>query len=472
VRGEPDFFEDPAVLADRSELSGGRRALPRQLRLELRPRLLLTGKGPVRVSVKLDAPDRIFGGYRFDPRDRIELRGHDGGADLAVASVRVSRGRLVASLSRVPSGAVGYKQLVIDQTTRGGARLRFDYVLRVVDKLRVALTFDDGPAACGDADDGHVKNSPTTRVLDALAAYRHGPGRARRGLKAAFFVLTGPERFLGGTYPKGETRDGRRLLERTAREGHVLAAHWGGCYSKQKYLHTSRVDRDGNGRDDDGDGRVDEDAAYDVDGDGLPDGACALESDLLHCVNRVEQVTGRRPEFVRPPLWGWRCPRRPELGRRVLASYRRLGLKPVLTDAKLGDGGYAVIGLFSPKSWVLKSGLRRAVAAGHAELVLTMHDSNRSTAGNLPKWLRKIEQVLGNINLGGRRIDPARDVQFASTRAELLEVLRAKRRFACDPHLPAQESPALAGTPLRSTANAPSRVTLLRRAGDSAPAAR
>lgn len=437
ARTELNFFEDPAVRTARGGLlSGGRKAH----RVELRPRLLLAGKQRVKLSVKLEDRDGLPGDYYFDPRDRFEILGCDGGPGLPLERVRVRRGRLVGVIARVPAEAIGYKKLVIDQTARGGGRHEFGHALRVVDKLRLVLTFDDGPAAGGDPADGKVEKSPTGRVMDVLAGYRHGPKRSRRGIKAAFFVLTGPEKFLGWSYPKGETEDGRRLLARMAREGHVLAAHWGGRYGKQRYRHTSRVDGDGDGRDDDDDGRVDEDAAYDVTGDGRPDGSCALESDLLECISRVKEVTGRRPEFVRPPLWTWRQPGSPRVGRRVLATYRRLGLKPVLTDARLGDGGYAIIGLLSPKSWVLRRGLRRAIAAGHAELVLTMHDSNRATAADLKKWLRKIERVLGGIRLGGVRLDPGRDVQFAGTRAELLEVLRSKRRFACDPRLVAADT--------------------------------
>lgn len=430
-RREADFFDYPEVLTRRRGLKGSRRV---KHYLQIWPRLLLAGKRRVKVALFLEDLDFRPGDYRFAPGDRFEIVG-EGGRALPLKKVRARRGKLLGVVPRVPDDAPGYKRLVIDQTARGGARHGFDFAFRVVDKVRVALTFDDGPAACGDPADGECAGSPTARVLEALAGYRHGPKRSRKGVKAAFFVLTGPDRFMGTTYPKGETEDGRRLLARMEREGHVVAAHWGGPYGKQKYRHISRVDCDGDGADDDGDGRADEDKPYDCDGDGRADGASALESDLLQCIGRIQAVTGRRPEFVRPPLWSYRRPGHPEVEGRVLAAYRRLGLKPVLTDAKLGDGGYAIIGFFVSQDRMLKKGLRRAIAAGHAELVVTMHDSNETTAGDLHKWLRRIERTLGGVRLGGRRLDVEREVSFAASRGELLKVLRSKRRYASDLHL-------------------------------------
>jgi peptidoglycan/xylan/chitin deacetylase (PgdA/CDA1 family) len=392
--------------------------------------LLLAGSRDVEVEVRLSDRNLLPGEYRFDPRDRLELSFGQGRQPLPLEDARVFRGRLRAKIPRLPAARTGFLRLVLDQTARGGGRTGFDCAIRVVRRLRVVLTFDDGPVPAGDPADGNVRGSPTDRVLDVLAGYRHGPGRGRRGLKAVFFVLTSPERFMGRTYPKGGTADGAELMARAAREGHLLAAHWGGKYRKQGYHHTSRVDGDDNGLDDDGDSRVDEDRAYDIDGDGRPDGQCALESDLLQCVRRIEAVAGRRPEFVRPPEWVWRSPRRPEVTRRVLACYRRLGLKMVLTDAKLGDGGYSLLSRLSLEGRMLKRSLRRAVRLGHADLVLTMHDSNPQTAARLERWLRRVERILAGITLGGRRLDPLTDVEFVSDPDRLRELLRTKRRFA------------------------------------------
>jgi peptidoglycan/xylan/chitin deacetylase (PgdA/CDA1 family) len=387
----------------------------------------------VRVSINLEDVGRLPGGYNFDPRDRFEILPQEGAAGLRLGDLRVNRGHLLGTVGRVPAGALGYHRLVIDQRARGGGRHSFDYMFRVVKRLRVVFTFDDGPEADGDPNDGRVTRSPTARVLDVLAAYRHGPGRSRRGIKAAFYVLTGPELFMGKTYPKGETEDGRVLMARAAREGHLLAAHWGGSYRKQKYHHTGRVDYDGNGRDGDGDGRADEDAPYDIDGDGRADGRHALESDLLECIRRIATVTGRRPEFVRPPEWCYLVPGRPWLGAEVLATYRRLGLKMILTDAKLGDGGNALVSAFSLEKHMLARSLRAAVRRGYADIVVTMHDSNNFTAARLKGWLRRVERILGGMKLGGWRLRPDRDVVFVNDRETLIRILAAKHSFSYRP---------------------------------------
>jgi peptidoglycan/xylan/chitin deacetylase (PgdA/CDA1 family) len=426
-RGLEEFHQRPVILAPRRS---GEVARKYAHSVRWSPRLLLAGSEEVEITIRLTDRNALPGDYRFDDRDRFEVVPHAGGKPLPLEDVRVWRGRLLGRISRVPAQQLGFSKLIIDQTARGGTRLEFDYAFRIIDRLRVALTFDDGPVPIGDPSDGRTKGSPTARVLDVLAAHRHGPERSRRGVKAVFFVLTSPEKFMGKTYLKGETADGAALMKRAAREGHLLAAHWGGKYRKQRYHHCSRVDGDNNGRDDDGDGRVDEDQAYDINGDGKPDGKCALESDLLESLARVQATTGQRPEFVRPPEWVWRLPGRPEIGKRVLATYKRLGLKMILTDAKLGDGGYAQVSVFSMEGQMLKRSLRRAVARGHCELVITMHDSNTQTAAKLKRWLRRVESILAGIKLGGRRIDPLRDVEFIDDRAALVKLLREKRCFA------------------------------------------
>ncbi len=421
------FHQSPAVLACRRSGEVARKCAHR---MGWSPRLLLAGDEDVEITIRLADGNALSGNYRFDERDRFEIIPRDGGEPLQPEKIWVRRGCLRGRISRVPAQQLGFRKLVIDQTARGGARMEFDYAFRVIDRLRVALTFDDGPVSAGDPGDGKTSGSPTARVLDVLADYRHGPERSRRGIKAVFFVLTSPEKFMGKTYPKGETADGAELMKRAAREGHLLGAHWGGRYRRQKFHHTSRVDCDGDGRDDDGDGRADEDQPYDIDGDGKPDGKCALESDLLECIARVQSTTGQRPEFVRPPEWIWQVPGRGEIGKRVLAAYRRLGLKMILTDARLGDGGYALVSVFSLERRALKRSLREAVARGHCELVITMHDSNTHTAARLKGWLRRVESILASIRLGGRRVTPLLDVEFIDDRRALITMLREKRHFA------------------------------------------
>jgi peptidoglycan/xylan/chitin deacetylase (PgdA/CDA1 family) len=426
ARTREDFHASPVLFAARAYR--GKLHRYRHL-MNWEPRLLLAGAEDVQVTIRLTDRNVLPGDYRFCDSDRAEVV-DPRGRTAALTGLRVFRGKLIGRIPRVPPDACGYWKLIVDQTQRGGARHEFDFAMRAVKKLRVALTFDDGPVPSGDPDDGLVNGSPTARTLDVLAAYRHGPGRSRRGLTAAFFVLTGPEKFMGKTYRKGETGDGRALMARAAREGHLVEAHWGGRYRRQRYHHTGRVDGDGNGRDDDGDGRADEDRAYDVDGDGRPDGGNALESDLTECINRIVAATGRRPEFVRPPEWVHRIRNRPELERRVKGAYRRLGLKMILTDAKLGDGGYAQVSALTLENRVLTGSLRRAVARGHSDLVITMHDSNSHTVRRLERWLLRIERILERCRPGGQRIDVEKHVEFIGEREKLRALLGRKRGFA------------------------------------------
>ena len=428
-RVEADFHSMPVVLVRRG--TGANSPVMRHSVL-VDPKLLLTGADRPEVRVRLVDSDMLPGEYNFHPLDSFSILGQEDDRPLPLENMHLHRGALHARLAEMPERARFYK-LVLDQTARGGRRHVFDYALRSAKKIRVALTFDDGPAAAGDPGDGDAGGSPTTRILDVLRDYGQGGRRKRRGLVAAFFVLTGPDRFMGRTYPKGETADGRALMARAHREGHLLAVHWGGSYRGQGYHHTSRVDCDGDGEDDDGDGRSDEDAPYDVDGDGRPDGRHALESDLLDCARRIEAVTGRAPEFVRPPEWAWEVSGRPEIGREVLATYRRLGLKIILSDAKVGDGGYTVVSTFSLEKRALNRSLRRAVLAGHADVVMTMHDSNRQTAARIESWLRRIERVLGRTRLGGRKLRAWRDFEFVADREELADLLRHKRYYGLFP---------------------------------------
>jgi peptidoglycan/xylan/chitin deacetylase (PgdA/CDA1 family) len=372
------------------------------------------------------------GEYNFHRLDTFALVGQEDNRPLPLEKIHLHRGALHARLAETPDRPAFYK-LVIDQTARGGRQHAFDYAARSVERIRIALTFDDGPTPAGDPGDGRVEGSPTARVLEVLRSYAHGRKRQRRGLAAVFFVLTGPDRFMGRTYPKGETADGRALMARAHREGHLLAAHWGGSYSGQGRHHTSRVDFDGDGKDDDGDGKADEDAPYDINGDGRPDGRHALESDLSDCASRIEKATGRRPEFVRPPEWVWRMSGRPEVGAEVLATYRRLGLRMILSDARVGDGGYTIVSKFSLEKRQLSRSLRAAVLAGHADVVVTMHDSNRQTAARVEGWLRRIERVLKATRLGGKKLRAWRDFTFVADREDLADLLRAKREYGMFP---------------------------------------
>ncbi len=275
---------------------------------------------------------------------------------------------------------------------------------RLPSHLRVVLSFDDGPSNERDRSLGldaqGLPDTPTERVLDVLAAEH---------VSAAFFVLTGPDREFWSEHPHGETPLGLQLLEREAREGHLLACHWGGAYRDQRRLHVASL----------------AEPAYDADGDGRIDRVTlpgnALESELLQCMERVSQAytaagrPGEGAEFVRPPLWIYRqgpFDARP--------TYRALGLHMILTDARIYDGGLASFPRL--RTHWMTSDLRRAVMLGERDLVVALHDTQPGTAASLETTLATIRQDLAQMGL-----HEGRDWDFTRTAEEVREVLRAKR---------------------------------------------
>lgn len=290
--------------------------------------------------------------------------------------------------------------------------------VRVIRQYRVLLTFDDGPAAGHDPFDGNPEGSPTLRVLDALDAFRHGPDRSRQGVAAAFFVLTTPDRFFFSQYHKAEVPDGQVLLRMTNERGHLLAAHWGGEYGTQMKYHTRRV----------------LDPPYDATGDGHIDGRNALESDLLECIQTVQRHGHQRPRFVRPPVWRYRDKKNPAIKREVLATYRRLGLTMVLTDAKYPDGGYDVYTRFRARKFAnLRQTLLHAMQYGDGDIVITMHDSNNETARHIKRILDFILETADAAVVGGCAVDAGTRLVFVQCREEAAELLRDKTVYSLFP---------------------------------------
>jgi peptidoglycan/xylan/chitin deacetylase (PgdA/CDA1 family) len=400
ARTEQDFHTAATVYATRR----GRARVGVVFDVDIWPKLLVAGQKNVDVRVRLARAGRDI---RFSPsrQDSFNIASQDSGLELRIENVRSEHGDLMGTVAEVPSAAAGWYELGL---VVGGEHAEpVPFAIRVVDCVRVALTFDDGPSVerveyLGRNADGLVR-TPTEAVLDVLAAER---------IAAAFFVLTGPEASLWRWYAKGETPEGFALMCRAAREGHLLEAHWGGRYRRQNIGHPART----------------ADPAYDHDGDGVVDrrsaGGNALETDLLHCVGRIDAAyraagrTGTTAEFVRPPVW--RC-RAGDLDARC--TYAVLGLTMVLTDTRLYDGGYLKTG-FSLDSW-LNRGIDEALIAGHGDLVVTMHDSN-------PRTARDLNSVLGRLRAHMRGLGLAEGSQwrFVADAGELSELLRAKRVYS------------------------------------------
>ncbi len=402
-RGANDFPEEPEVTAGKGlGVSEGRRYV-----IGIRPKLLVVGQRNVEVRVKLAR--RGFN-YRFgaEAGDTFRLRAHSDVEgpfeDLPLRNVAADGRELVGVIPEVTESMLGWHEIVF--TIGGRDSEPVPFAVRAVDKVRLALTFDDGPSieqfdSLGRNALGEVR-TPTEAVLDTLA---------EEGIAAAFFVLTSRDKFLFKGHPKAETPKGFALLRRMYREGHVVAAHWGGDYGKQTRLHTSRVER----------------PAYDSDGDGEVDKVSergnALESDLIECVGtinrarRAEGISGYAPEWIRPPLWAFKDG---EIDTRP--TYDRFGLKMLFTDAKLYDGGYSWSG-FTLDSWMC-SDVGKGLDRGYRDIILTMHDSNPNTARDLPDVLREVRVFMSR-----RGLEEGKHWEFVRTATELEGVFRAKTRY-------------------------------------------
>jgi peptidoglycan/xylan/chitin deacetylase (PgdA/CDA1 family) len=244
----------------------------------------------------------------------------------------------------------------------------------VAEPAKILLTFDDGP-----------NPDTTSLVLDELE---------KRDARAVFFVLTGPETLFRNmpwkmVFPKGETDAGLQTMVQEAGQGHLLACHWGGTYIAQSRFHPKRMSV----------------PAYDATGDGVVDRVSqpgnALESDLLQCQQRVNQALKlaqlEYPEsskqragnigYIRPPIWKYKS--RKADARQV---YSALGMKMILTDFKLGDGGQSLQGI--PMSKLMARRTANAIMNGQSEVILTLHDSNARTARKLSKTLDDLEKAL------------------------------------------------------------------------------
>jgi len=399
VPAEPRADESDFVLESALELASGGCAGTRY-EADLRPKLLVVGQCDVEIELRLTRPGFDF---PLDARaDSFAFRPHTPAAGEIRLETDPSRppprGVLRAAVAKVTPDMTGYWDLVL--TVAGREMPPVPYALRVVPAIRVALTFDDGPSV----EEFHGLTS-TDWVLDTLQA---------EGIKAAFFVLTTADRSLLRRYPKAETPRGLALLVRELADGHVVACHWGGKYRTQYVLHPGRVPL----------------PPYDSTGDGSPEfvgpEGNALESDLLECAQRIAlagSIAG--PAFVRPPLWTYKDG---EVS--ALPTYAELGLKMILTDAHLFDGGYAELFVGRPilpgMAWEIES----AVRSGHSDIVVTMHDSNARTAEALPRVLACIRKTM-------RRLGYEEDVHWHFTKSteELLEILERKRRFHLNPRL-------------------------------------
>lgn len=328
-----------------------------------------------------------------------------------------SPGRLTFSLAKVPERTA--RCALVRLNTNGQQTEVLEEAVQLIKNFRILLSFDDGPAVCDSPNDGEITCSPTWQTLQALENFQHGPNNSRQGIKAIFFILSQPDHFMHFTYPKAETADGAALLREEARRGHVLGVHWGGSYYGQTVLHTKRVLQ----------------PAYAFSTEYTGKGAQnALECDLRECAGRIKNITGKQLEFVRPPLWRYSDENNFLIKQQVLDTYRRLGLRMILTDARYPDGGYSMISVLLPNANAMfKRNLHKAFQSGEDTLIISMHDSNTTTAQRLPQILRTICDAFAQEKFGKQSGAPGIYLKFADTTAEVESILRNKRQFTLFP---------------------------------------
>lgn len=235
--------------------------------------------------------------------------------------------------------------------------------------IRFLLTFDDGPS-------GATKNNPTAKVLTVLADNSVQPG-----IKAIFFTQT---RSLRG----GATETGRMLLQREYAEGHLLALHTATPrHSNHRFLS--------------------------------PD---EFELSLQHGADDLSAISGEVPRLVRPPFWNYDA--------RTFDSYSRHGLQVLLTDLSAHDGVIRGINWSWRKRVNLLGQLRQIrrewrdgsipVIAGYTPVVVTFHDINTYTAGNLDVYLKILVEIAEDLQIS------IAEKPFYDDRAELEQAALAR----------------------------------------------
>jgi peptidoglycan/xylan/chitin deacetylase (PgdA/CDA1 family) len=267
-----------------------------------------------------------------------------------------------------------------------------------VNVVTVLLTLDDGPEG-----DEYGFNS-TSSVLNTLSN-----NDVQAGIKATFFTLTHGKHW-------GGTELGESLLIQERNEGHVASIHAGGkgCIGPHFWFarHTWRVRT----------------KPYPVGPNGeilkkgTTVGNSGLESDLVAAIRRLRYLYENpyyNPEFVRPPGYFYNSA--------VLEAYSSEavknelgnidGLKMILTDTLWGDGGG---GPWPPPSIVsagLKASIKNCIEKGIHEIVLTLHDSNDTTAQNLETYLNDIRQAAE---------EEGYNVKFVDSESEAREILNRR----------------------------------------------
>lgn len=249
--------------------------------------------------------------------------------------------------------------------------------------IRFLLSFDDGPSAS-------LGVNPTQQILNTLADNPIQPG-----IKALFFIQTRAA-YAGGS------AQGRALLRRQQRDGHLLGFHTATTrHANHRFLSPAE-----------------------------------LEQSLLDGVADLSAISGKPPRLVRPPFWNY--------DQRTFAAYQSHGLRLLLTDLSAHDG----------KTWGINGSLRRRsnlrtqlarvaeqihagalpVVDGAIPVVVTLHDLNPYTARHMQEYLEILLNVAEDVGLALAN-KPFYDQRDALERAALKRALGDPRQYARLPGL-------------------------------------
>ncbi len=246
--------------------------------------------------------------------------------------------------------------------------------------VRFLLTFDDGPSAAD-------RHNSTALILDTLAR-----NRWQNDIKAIFFVQT-------RNHNGGGTDIGRQLLQRMQQEGHLLALHTALLRGHVSHTRMSLAELD----------RMLEDGAEDI-----------------------RRISGDVPRFVRPPHWFYNAG--------TLARYEAHGFRMLLDDITIRDGKVRGITANPRARSRIRSELYKVAqriqdgampaVSGYIPLVMTMHDTNPTTARNLESYLGMLIEEAQQLGL---RLHPqpfiapvAEAIKVASVRANRPQLAQTK----------------------------------------------
>ena len=215
--------------------------------------------------------------------------------------------------------------------------------------VRFLITFDDGPS-------GAARHNSSALILDTLAH-----NRWQDGIKAIFFVQT---RHRNG----GGTDIGQELMQRMQREGHLLALH---TASPRGHINHTQMP------------------------------LAELDRNLGDGVEDIRRISGTAPHFIRPPFW--------HHNPATVDRYAAHGLGMLLDDISIGDGKVWGITANPNARKRIRADLQKVarrirdgempVVAGYFPLVMTMHDTNPTTARNLERYLGMLVEEARHVGL-------------------------------------------------------------------------